>query len=146
MGESVESAVRGFPVFVVTSVLGVFLLVCQAIAATGDYTKSQAVAGKALYDAHCASCHMTKLTGGAGPALAGKAFASYLKFSHITGAQLLSFVMTQMPYNAPGSLKPAEYRRILAYILQFNHYPAGSRPLTDKSATGISMLPYPGKP
>ncbi len=88
---------------------------------------------------------MTNLSGGSGPALGGAKFKSYLDFTKITGAQLLSFITAQMPYQAPGSLKPAEYRSIFAYILQQNQYKAGNVPLTGQTAACIAMLPYPGK-
>ncbi|MBW4034085.1 MULTISPECIES: c-type cytochrome [Acidiphilium] len=119
--------------------------VAHAACAPGDFTNSQAAQGKVLYDANCASCHMTDLSGGSGPALGGAKFKSYLDFTKITGAQLLSFITAQMPYQAPGSLKPAEYQSIFAYILQKNQYKAGDAPLTDQTAACIAMLPYPGK-
>jgi len=134
-----------FLVFVAALVSGAALAPLQALATTGYYTASQAAAGKRLFDAHCAPCHMTTLKGGAGPPLTGKRFVSYLEFSHITAAQLLSFITKQMPYNAPGSLQPQEYRNILAYILQFDHYPAGAEPLSEKSVGRVKLLPYPGK-
>lgn len=119
--------------------------VASAGCATGDYTLAQAATGKTLYDADCASCHMTNLAGGAGPALSGAKFQSYLDFTKITGAQLLSFVTAQMPYQAPGSLKPAEYQAIFAYILQTDGYKAGATALDGKTAACIALLPYPGK-
>jgi hypothetical protein len=35
-----------------------------------------------------------------------------------------------MPLNDPASLKRDQYAQIMAYILKFNGYPAGSHPLT----------------
>lgn len=134
---------------VLLGVLGAALLMLPAFAqagcAGGDYTSAQAATGKALYDSNCAACHMTDLSGGSGPALTGAKFKSYLDFSKISGKQLLSFIASQMPYQAPGSLKTNEYNAIFAYILKYNGYPAGSTALDDKSAACIKMLPYPGK-
>lgn len=127
------------------SVLSVLSLPGLALAgSSGDYTQAQAARGKKLYDANCASCHMTNLSGGAGPALTGKKFVSYLKFSKISASQLLSFISSQMPATDPGSLKKTEYNAILAYILKYNKYPAGSQKLTAKTAKSVKMLPYPG--
>ncbi len=117
----------------------------HAACASGDFTTAQAAQGKTLYDANCASCHMTNLSGGSGPALSGAKFKSYLDFTKITGAQLLSFVTAQMPYQSPGSLKPAQYQSIFAYILQYDQYKAGDTALTDQTAACVAMLPYPGK-
>lgn len=111
---------------------------------SGDYTAAQAAQGKKLYDSNCASCHMTDLSGGSGPALAGKKFKSYLQFSKISADQLLSFIASQMPANDPGSLKQDQYNAILAYMLKYNGYSAGSAKLTTESVKTIKMLPYPG--
>ena len=110
----------------------------------GDYTSAQAMVGKTLYEAHCAECHNDDLKGNSGPALAGADFDSYLHFTKISAAQLLHFAETQMPYQAPGSLKPDDYQNIFAYILQVNGYAAGDQALTDANARCVSMLPYPG--
>lgn len=113
-------------------------------AGQGAYTAAQADTGKSLYMANCAQCHNDDLKGNSGPALAGKDFDSYLHFTKISAAQILSFMQSQMPYQAPGSLKPQEYQAIFAYILQVNGYPAGNRELDSDSASCIAMLPYPG--
>lgn len=117
----------------------------QAGCASGDYTTAQATAGKTLFDTHCSACHMTNLAGGSGPALSGDKFKSYLEFTKITGSQLLSFVKSQMPYQAPGSLKSDEYDAIFAYILKYNGYSSGATELDAKTASCLKMLPYPGK-
>lgn len=68
---------------------------------------------------------------------------AYLRFSKITGPELFDFISTQMPYDAPGSLAKTQYQDALAYILSFNHYPAGPTPLTEGSVACVHMLPYP---
>lgn len=129
----------------VGSILSILALPGLAFAASsGDYTAAQAAKGKSLYDSNCASCHMTDLSGGSGPALAGKKFVSYLKFSKISTEQLLSFTSSQMPANDPGSLKQDQYNAILAYILKYNGYPSGSQKLTTETAKNVKLLPYPG--
>jgi hypothetical protein len=83
------------------------------------------------------------LSGNSGPALTGPNFVSYLTFTKITAPQLQSFISSQMPANAPGSLTAAQYNDIFAYILSYNHYPAGSEPLSAASLGCLNMLPYP---
>lgn len=109
----------------------------------GYYTKAQADQGKATFDSICAACHQSDLAGQAGPALAGKAFVEWLEFTKITGADLFSFISTQMPYDAPGSLSSKQYEDVFAYILSYNRYPAGPTPLSPQSVACIAMLPYP---
>jgi mono/diheme cytochrome c family protein len=113
-------------------------------ASSGYYTNAEAQAGKADYDKNCASCHNGDLSGNSGPALAGPKFESYLKFTKITAPQLLDFIASQMPANAPGSLSKTQYNDIFAYILSYNHYPSGSVPLSPQTLACLHMLPYPG--
>lgn len=109
----------------------------------GIYSPAEATAGMADYNANCASCHNADLSGNSGPALAGPNFVSYLTFTKITPVQLQGFITSQMPANAPGSLTPAQYSDIFAYILSYNHYPAGTGPLDAAGLACLSMLPYP---
>ncbi len=109
----------------------------------GIYTAAEAKSGLEAYNTNCASCHNADLSGNAGPALTGPKFVSYLAFTKITPAQLQSFITSQMPANAPGSLTAAQYNDIFAYILSYNHYPAGSEPLSAASLSCLSLLPYP---
>lgn len=134
------NALRGFALaaIMVAPVIG------WAGCGTGDYTTAQAATGQKLYDANCAACHMSNLAGGSGPALEGAKFKSYLDFTKISADQLLSFISSQMPYQAPGSLKTDEYNAIFAYILKYNNYPAGSVALDAKTASCVKMRPYPG--
>ncbi|MEJ2433199.1 MAG: hypothetical protein P8Y53_08545, partial [Pseudolabrys sp.] len=82
--------------------------------------------------------------GKAGPPLKGKAFASSLRYSQMTGKQLYHFIKTQMPKSNPGGLAKKQYLRVFSYILSKNGYPKGSKPVTEKSVGSISLLPYPG--
>lgn len=111
----------------------------------GYFSKPQAMTGKKLYLDNCAECHSADLKGNSGPALYGHDFESYLKFSHISAPQLLAFMQSQMPYQAPGSLKPDEYQAIFSYILDANGYKSGSVDLNQSNVSCIPMLPYPGK-
>ena len=110
----------------------------------GIYTPAEASAGKADFDAHCASCHNADLSGNSGPALTGPKFASYLNFTKITAPQLQAFITSQMPADAPGSLDATQYNDISAYVLSFNHYPAGKDPISAEGLSCLSLLPYPG--
>jgi len=112
-------------------------------AGAGWYSAAQAMSGKTVFDTHCAACHEATLTGGAGPPLTGPQFVAWLQFTKITGAELFSFISTQMPYDAPGSLTQDDYAETFAYILEVNHYPAGSAPLNEGALACVQMLPYP---
>ena len=71
----------------------------------------------AVYHEHCASCHASDLTGGAGPALSGFAFADRWVGKN---AALYELISKAMPLDAPGTLSAADNRSITDYILKFN--------------------------
>jgi hypothetical protein len=48
-----------------------------------------------------------------------------------------------MPADAPGSLTATQYSDIFAYMLSFNHYPAGKDPISPAGLSCLSLLPYP---
>jgi mono/diheme cytochrome c family protein len=110
-------------------------------APSGDYTAEQAAAGATLYTASCSACHGATLRGPAGPALIGDAFTS--QWTGEPALDVYRMMSTNMPLNAPGSLKPAEYLALMAYILQQNKYPAGSIPLTVAKLKSIKIVAPP---
>jgi mono/diheme cytochrome c family protein len=109
-----------------------------AQSAPGPYTAAQAAAGAKLYGDNCASCHGAKLEGDVGPALAGDAFIS--QWPGQTADDVYAEMSTQMPATAPGSLKPAEYLALLAYVLQQNGYPAGPAALDPAKLKTIKIV------
>ncbi len=138
---------RTWLLLVSTALAGFFLVglpIGANAASSGDYTQSQAHAGKQVYAQHCVQCHGANLQGKAGPPLAGSQFADNLRFSKMSAQQLYHFMKTHMPANAPGSLSDQQYRKVFAYLLAQNGYPAGSSPLSSNSLGTVEMLPYPG--
>lgn len=111
----------------------------QKSSSQGVYTKFQAEAGAKVYSQYCAGCHGAKLQGGAGPALSGDSFAKRWESGGKTADDLYSIIHTQMPKNAPGSLKEEQYLDVLAYILQENGYKAGGKALSSKDLKGIKL-------
>ena len=120
-------------------------LACSALAQTaarnvwdGVFTADQAAQGKAAFDNKCATCHGAELTGAEmAPPLSGGQFLS--NWSGQAVGDLFIRIHTTMPANDPGSLNNAETATILAYILSFNKFPAGSVPLPSDDA-GLSAI------
>ena len=111
-----------------------FLPIAGGLAQAGtaaEYTKAQATAGKDVFDKTCAVCHGDHMQGGVGPALAGDQFLSVSQFQKISAEYFYHFMSTHMPLTDPGSLTKEQYLDIMAYMLEVNGYPAGSRELTD---------------
>ncbi len=65
------------------------------------------------------------------PALADERFRD--RWDNRTLRQLFDAISKSMPQQDPGSLTPAVYADILAYILQKNEFPAGSEILSDSA-------------
>jgi alcohol dehydrogenase (cytochrome c) len=100
------------------------LLPCPAAAQSGSYTAAQALRGRRIYGAYCATCHGTDLEGAVGPALAGSGFLH--NWSTKGAAELFRVLRTTMPKPAMGSLSPEAYADVFAYILSRNGVSAGN--------------------
>ena len=109
-----------------------------------SFSAAQAAAGDKLYAAKCSACHGERLEGGAGPALSGATLTTLSKNTKLTIGDMFTFITTQMPLNDPASLTHDQYVSIMAFILHFNGYKTGTKPLTfaaaTKSATVVQSL------
>ena len=117
----------------------VLALKAQAPARTvwsGVFTADQATQGKTVFENKCVTCHGAELNGGEmAPPLSGGMFVSNWNGQSL--GDLFVRIHTTMPQNDPGSLNNAEVTQVLAYILSFNQFPAGSAPLpSDEAALG----------
>ncbi|MGQ0650254.1 MAG: outer membrane protein assembly factor BamB family protein [Gemmatimonadaceae bacterium] len=101
----------------------------QSAAESVPFTRAQADAGRQVYLRACASCHGTRLDDGVAVALTGAAFIRNWSSADRTLDDLHFITSTTMPRNAGGTLAPAEYLAVVAYVLERNGYAAGERPL-----------------
>src|ERR1700735_4323347 len=120
----------------VITLAGISALSVQA-KSLGDYTNAQAARGAAVYTQYCAVCHAPNLQGESGTPLTGPTFLQ--AYGAGTAAQLYDFLSRQMPLNAPGSLSPAQYLDVTAFILERNGLPPGTAPLTAQSLDQVSL-------
>ena len=100
----------------------------------GVYSSDQADRGQKVYEATCARCHGTDLTGGRARPLVGESFV------RDWGGLTLDSVLTRaktMPPGAAGSLAEERYLDILAYVLSKNDFPIGTGDLTATTAPDI---------
>lgn len=84
------------------------------------FTAGQAARGQQVFTTICSACHGRNEFTGPIFALTWKADPVGNLFEHIS---------TAMPQDRPGSLSPAQYADVLAYILQLNGLTAGDREL-----------------
>lgn len=104
------------------------------------YSTAQVTSGGKLYAAKCGLCHGASLEGGAGPPLAGPNMTTLGTKTHLTVGDMFGYITSNMPMNAPASLTHDQYVAVLAYILNKNGYPAGSKPLTYANANASKAM------
>ena len=115
----------------------------------GGGTGDQAALGGKLYGEHCAKCHGANGEGGDAPPVVGKSAlplappptAKGRKSQFKTAADVADFVTKNMPPDAAGSLKPAEYWAILAFDLKANGVDLGGKQLGPENAASFVLHP-----
>lgn len=94
----------------------------------GVYTDAQAERGRSAYAQACASCHADDLRGkGTAPSLVEESFA--FLWADMSVGDLFERTRMLMPSDRPGSLPPATYADIIAFMISKNGFPAGSSEL-----------------
>lgn len=105
----------------------------------GVYTEQQAARGEVAFSANCARCHGQQLEGANGKPLVGEVF--WRDFQARTVEYLLTYMSKNMPNGTgAGSLLPAMYVDLTAFILSRNQFPSGGTELTPQSAVGVQIV------
>jgi mono/diheme cytochrome c family protein len=142
------TALLGLATVLFSATLGAALLSAQAPAASpgpgtvwdGAFTDAQATRAVGTFSANCAECHTL---GGTGDGqLVGTNF--WEGYSQKTVGDLLTFVRTNMPSGAEGSLAPSVYNDLVALILKSNGLPAGTTELSAATAAHLKIVPKDG--
>jgi mono/diheme cytochrome c family protein len=106
----------------------------------GAYTDAQAARAVGTFSANCAECHTL---GGTGDGqLVGTPF--WEGYSQKTISDLVTFVRTNMPSGAEGSLSPSTYNDLVALILKSNGLPAGGTELSPETVGHLRIMPKDG--
>ena len=129
---------RCYLIAVIVSAAGLATALAQAPATVldGVYTKEQAERGHAAYERYCVQCHEGLENDG--PDLTNKAFLDRWREDKLE--PLFTFIRTTMPGNTPGSLDERVYADILAFMLEAQSLPAGTRELTPDMVGGIQLV------
>ena len=106
----------------------------------GAFTDAQATRARGTFAANCSECHTL---GGSGDGqLVGSAF--WEGYSQKTVGDLLTFVRTNMPSGAEGSLAPSVYSDLVALILKSNGLPPGTTELGPSTTAHLKIVPKDG--
>ena len=107
---------------------------------SGVYSAAQADHGRALFDDNCAKCHQSTLDGmDEIPALKGSHFMADWEQQSV--ADLMDRVHTTMPMDNPGALNADSVTDVVAYLLQQNGMPAGSKAMAAGMLNTIRIDP-----
>jgi quinoprotein glucose dehydrogenase len=99
----------------------------------GIYTAAQAERGKAAYSKHCSRCHGDDLAGRRDYPLSGERF--FDRWEAHTLEHLFVLIRDSMPPDGINTVNSGDKRDIVAYVLQQNGFPAGTRELSQDGAT-----------
>lgn len=108
----------------------------------GIYTKAQADGAKPQFEKLCAGCHPFTVAAKKKPKdlpLGDEPF-----FDTWTGrplTEMVNVIHLTMPNDGSAALSEKEALDLVAYVLQQNGYPAGSKPLTKESASAMLERP-----
>ena len=102
------------------------------------FTTDQAAAGRQVYTASCAGCHLADLGGrNEAPQLAGNNFMNTWRSR--TAGDLFEYIQSTMPPTG-ANLGEAQYLAVTTYILQANGAAAGSQSFTGSSTATIGSI------
>ncbi len=111
------------------------IVVCGVV----KLSAQQAVDGRTVYQANCASCHRPDLAGsGEAPQLAGGNFMTAWGARPVS--ELISYMQSAMPPSNRGGLGAKAFVDLAAFILQANGAPAGAQPLEATTAAPIQAI------
>jgi quinoprotein glucose dehydrogenase len=104
----------------------------------GAYTGPQADRGAVKYRQECVMCHGPVLEGnGEAPPLVGRFIPDW---AGTKLSDLFEKIQTTMPLFAPGTLSASDTADLLAFILQANNFPAGSKEL--EAGDGLKLVSF----
>lgn len=113
-----------------------------ATVAAVPYTAAQAHAGAAIYRQYCLQCHGADLQGSAGPAVAGKEFLTTGAGNKWTLSDMRTTVFENMPFNNPGSLSPAQYANVMAFLLASSCLAPSSTPFPTANSPSLAKIKF----
>jgi cytochrome c5 len=113
-----------------------------APASAVPYTAAQAHAGVAVYRQSCQQCHNADLQGSAGPSVAGKDFLTTATKNKWSLSDMRTTVFENMPFSNPGSLSPARYANVMAFLLASNCLTSSAKPFPTANSPSLAKIEF----
>ena len=108
----------------------------------GIFTKAQADGAKKQYDKICADCHAFTVAAKKKPKDLTLGDEPFLEtWTGRPVVDLVNVIVLTMPNDGSAVVTEAEALDLVAYMLQQNGFPAGSKPLTKDSAAAVLERP-----
>jgi mono/diheme cytochrome c family protein len=104
---------------------------------SGVYTAEQAALGMSVFENNCAECHLSDLTGRAGPPLKGDDFMEHWRGKTVGG--LFEKIKTTMPADWRTQLNDTRALNVVSFLLEKNGFPAGPDALTIETAASAKI-------
>jgi hypothetical protein len=108
----------------------------------GVYTKEQADGAKAQFEKLCAECHAFTVAAKKKPKdlpLGDEPF--FESWSGRPLSEMISIIALTMPNDGSAVVTDQEAIDLVAYVLQRNGFPAGSKPLSKETASAVIERP-----
>ncbi|HEX3467849.1 MAG TPA: cytochrome c [Candidatus Elarobacter sp.] len=116
------------------------LVATAAASGAPPFTTAQAHAGAAIYRRYCLQCHSSDLQGSAGPAVAGTEFLTTAAGNKWSLSDMRTTVFENMPFSNPGSLTPAQYANVMAFLLASSCYAPGTQPFPTAATPALAKI------
>ena len=108
----------------------------------GVYTRAQADGAKQQFEKICAECHAFTVAAKKKPKDLPLGDEPFLEtWSGRTLSEMVTLIALTMPNDGSAVVSVAQALDLVAYILQQNGYPAGSKPLTKETAAAVIERP-----
>ncbi len=128
----------GLVIFLFASAVGAGLAAQEPkTASSGIYTSDQAMRGAVTFENNCAECHLSDLSGRAGPPLKGDDFLEHWRGK--TVGNLFDKIRMTMPADWRTQLSDTRAIDLVSFLLQKNGFPAGGVELTKDAAAGLPI-------
>ncbi len=112
-----------------------------AASPAGAFSADQVARGETTFANNCSECHLSDLSGRAGPPLKGDAFVDRWRGKPVES--LFEKIKTTMPADWRTQLNESRTLDLVAFLLQQNGFASGDRALSVEASRTLLLWPRP---